>query len=561
MATKLGEAYVEITARDAGLKRGLGSARRMVDDATKKPAVFSLVGQFREAAGAVRQLSGEATNLRARLFQAVPGSVGAENLKIALDDTNKRLQLSKQHLNDLAGAWQRYGAIAAVALAAIILGLRNIAQAGMEAQDSSVKLMASLASTGQLSEGAMASLQDYATAMMNKTVYDDEAVKSGMALMASIGVQRKDMEAATKTAIAFAAVTKGDIQDAFMQVGRAAVGGRSMLKQWIPAMKEAKTVHEQLAIALEWGASRFRIAEAEARTTGGQFKQFAVSVGELKEALATTLLPVLALMVAPFKAFVDWLARVNPIVGSAIVAVIGLGGVIAALVMGVGALAAAWSAVAKMSTIAAIAQLAASNKVAAIAVITAAITAATLLINNQFASAQKAMKDMLAEYQKTQAKIKPIRTEQDKMAQEEWDKKQRESATESARLAREAEEREKNRRDSFAHGLIAEVNLWKQKKEAEEQAQRAAIGWSSLGDAWKQAMTAGAMQRFGGPANRQGGWTNWGRGDISQEFGRPIVPGVSDQTLFQMVIELKKQTLQNDELIRRLGWLAPALGV
>jgi hypothetical protein len=63
--------------------------------------------------------------------------------------------------------------------------------------------------------------------------------------------------------------------------------------------------------------------------------------------------------------------------------------------------------------------------------------------------------------------------------------------------------------EAAAKTVLDKVKAMQQEHEAEEQKRRDAIGWGSLGDVWKKAMVAGAQTQFGQP-RQKGGITNVG---------------------------------------------------
>jgi hypothetical protein len=299
MAAKLGEAFVELTGRTSGLKTSLDKARRDVDGAAK---------------GMESRLS--------RVSDRMMGIGRGMSIGVTLP---------------------------------IVAFLGASAKAAADAEAETAKLQAALASTGNATK--MAGLDAYAKEMMKLTVFEDEAVKSGMALAHNMGVQADRLPEATRAAIGLATAYQKDLDTGFRMVAMAMGGNYMQLQRLIPELRNIQDPAQKLRFVMDRAAGGFTQAQAAAKTTQGQFAQFQNQMGELKETVGGAFLPVLTDLMKMATSLAQKFSELDPTTQRWS---IGLGMVAAAtgpLLVALGSVVTAWNTVAAAAKAAWVAQL------------------------------------------------------------------------------------------------------------------------------------------------------------------------------------------------------------
>ena len=138
----------------------------------------------------------------------------------------------------------------------------------LEQEKAVTALNASLTNTSTYSAQFSQALQDNASALQKLTIYGDEAILSGTALMQNIGNMSADvLPKAQKAALGLAAAYGMSLETAFQMVGKAAAGNTAPLGRYGIVLDESLSQTEKFAKVLEIGAGKFGLAEAAAKTT------------------------------------------------------------------------------------------------------------------------------------------------------------------------------------------------------------------------------------------------------------------------------------------------------
>jgi len=163
--------------------------------------------------------------------------------------------------------------------------LKTTIGAAIDAERVDRALESALQITGQTAGGAAKHFKDYASALQKKTVYDDEAIKSGQALMIQMGLSVGMMDEATRGAVGLASVFHMDLEAAARAVAQGFAGNYRQLGMLIPQVRTATTDAEKHAAMIQGLADYYGRATAEIGTFGGQLKQAKNAWGELKETI------------------------------------------------------------------------------------------------------------------------------------------------------------------------------------------------------------------------------------------------------------------------------------
>lgn len=129
----------------------------------------------------------------------------------------------------------------------------------------------------------------FAESLMRVTTLDDEAIRSVMALGASMGkLSGQDLQDATKAAIGLSEKLQIDLSSAMHLVVKAAQGHTETLARVGVVVDENASAQEKYNQVLQQGSAAFKLAEQRAQGYGGQLKELSRNWGEIKENIGTT---------------------------------------------------------------------------------------------------------------------------------------------------------------------------------------------------------------------------------------------------------------------------------
>jgi len=207
-------------------------------------------------------------------------------------------------VDKFAERMQRVGRLARNALvgvgALVALAVRS---AGIQ-EKAEIELAAALESTGQERENNIAMLKRQAAALQSVTTFGDELILSIQAQATLLGVTADKLGDVTKMAIGLSKVTGQDLAMSLRAAVLANQGEFTILQRYLPALRNAKTATEKLAIVTEAGARGFKVAQEEAETFSGTFAQLKNAIGDTAEAIGDAFLPQLKSLLKAIKAVI-----------------------------------------------------------------------------------------------------------------------------------------------------------------------------------------------------------------------------------------------------------------
>jgi|GEM_PF-5666122 len=176
-----------------------------------------------------------------------------------------------------------------------------------EQEQADNRLKAALKASGQYTAAQMSTLQAYATEIQNITLIGDDAVESTMQLGLSMGISAERIKEATQNAIGLSKAYNIDLNQAMKLVANAEKGNFTALGRTIPAIKNAATESEKLALYQKAVAEGFSQATAEVEGDYGQLLHLKNILGETLEVGGQVVLQFLAPAISAFKDFNLWL--------------------------------------------------------------------------------------------------------------------------------------------------------------------------------------------------------------------------------------------------------------
>lgn len=223
-------------------------------------------------------------------------ATGEYKLRVSVDGVNQ----AQGQLKNLGGTVNNIGKSvgrmvgAFVSIYAATKAIKYVIDNVKEEEAAVISLNAALSNTGIYSDNFSKALRDNASALQSMTIYADEAIIAGTALVQNIGnLSAEQLPAAQKAAIGLAAAFNMDLQTAFQMVGKAAAGNTATLSRYGIVLDEGLSAEEKFNKVLEMGASKFSLAEAAATSFGGRIAQMKNAMSDMAENIGYAVLPAL----------------------------------------------------------------------------------------------------------------------------------------------------------------------------------------------------------------------------------------------------------------------------
>ena len=182
------------------------------------------------------------------------------------------------------------------AFGAQLFAIKKLADAAGVQEKAEDDLHDALIKSGVASRGVGDALIAQAAALQQTTVFGDEAIIGLQALLVTYGVTTDKLEEATAASLDFAAATGRDLKTAALTVGKAVGAGFTAELTRYGIVLDTSTIPktEVGAAVLKKLNDQFGgRASAQADTYAGRMKQLGNVVGDVKEAIGRTLIPVL----------------------------------------------------------------------------------------------------------------------------------------------------------------------------------------------------------------------------------------------------------------------------
>jgi hypothetical protein len=222
--------------------------------------------QLGEATAALKAIEGQLKDLR-------------EEQKRVREEQKKSTDQLKGMLRDVEH-WAKGLLSAGVAIKLVSDSLKE--QAAQEAAVN--KLNLALANQGRYSKETSRALQDYAAELQDITIYSDDAILSGEALLATFDLSETEIKRTTKAALNYAAATGTELQAAFQLLGKASAGSVTGLQKQGFQFRQGASDAEKFESALQQIDQRFSgSAQAATASYSGQLAQLQNQIGEAKE--------------------------------------------------------------------------------------------------------------------------------------------------------------------------------------------------------------------------------------------------------------------------------------
>lgn len=257
-------------------------------------------------------------------------------------EINVKDQQARKQLKGFRGVLERQQAnlekISAVgrkAFLGISAGIGVAIKFGADQEKAENSLRSALEATGSEVEKNMKRFKDLAGAIQKVTTSGDEANLELMALALNLGVNEKNVGAATKEALGLANVLGMDTKMAIRAVALARKGDFNLLQRYIPELRTTNDETEKAAIYSKFAAQAYVQMQKETRTLTGQLTQLWNEIGDIAEEIGIALLPAIKDVVKwvreILKPIASWIKQNPELVKGLLIAALGFSALAAAI--------------------------------------------------------------------------------------------------------------------------------------------------------------------------------------------------------------------------------------
>ena len=174
--------------------------------------------------------------------------------------------------------------------------------AAADAEMQLTKLNTALKATGNFTQEVSNELVEYAESLQNVTAYEDDAIISVEAMLATFKLSKDEIKIATQATLDLAAATGQDLQSAAILMGKAMVGETGTLKRYGIMVDENKLKTQGWRAVIDEINTEFGgQALAQGETYTGMLERMKNQIGNLKETIGSAFLPVLKDMMGRFE--------------------------------------------------------------------------------------------------------------------------------------------------------------------------------------------------------------------------------------------------------------------
>lgn len=168
-------------------------------------------------------------------------------------------------------------------------GIKSLVRAGIDAENSTVRLNQALLSSGNFSQGAVENFEKLAKSIQATTAFDDNLIISQISLAANLGLTNEQIEKVVKASVDLSAATGKDLNQTTQALAKTYLGFGDQLGRILPLSKNLTDQQLKNGEAIKLVEERFKgFAVAVADTFGGSvqraennFNQLIKTIGEI----------------------------------------------------------------------------------------------------------------------------------------------------------------------------------------------------------------------------------------------------------------------------------------
>ena len=206
------------------------------------------------------------------------------------DQVRQKLGTLQGSLEGFARSTEGAARYARRGLLGLVGGITAVGYAAAEQDKADRALADALKTTGQWSQQTEQHMKDFAASLQDVTIYGDEQIEMLVAQALNLGISADKMEETIQGAIGLSKALDIDLNTALRYGALAMQGEYTVLQRYVPALRDAETEAEKLAIVQGLMAQGFAQAKGEAETLSGDMKQLKNDMGDLAEAAGAVVL-------------------------------------------------------------------------------------------------------------------------------------------------------------------------------------------------------------------------------------------------------------------------------
>ena len=169
--------------------------------------------------------------------------------------------------------------------------IRSVLRASFAQEEAVTRVNAALRASGQFSDEASKSLQNFASQMQATTIFGDEVILNQIALAQAFGFTTENVQEAVAAAVELSAAAGIQLEEAVRRLGRSISGSVEDIAKFAPAIRNL--TKEQLAAgdaAKVLGNALRGQAAAQAETARGRFIQLGNALGDVVEKIGDSII-------------------------------------------------------------------------------------------------------------------------------------------------------------------------------------------------------------------------------------------------------------------------------
>jgi len=214
--------------------------------------------------------------------------IGEAYVELAVKDGDYKAKMAsaKGSLESIGGSLLTFKNItlAAAGAALVKFGVTSAMEFG-KAEQAELNLASTLKLHGENIGLLMPKLDAFAGLIQKTTTYDDEQIKSVMALGSQLGFEGDQLQQVTKAAIGLSEATGVGLEGSMRMLIRASHGSTQQLSRYGIVVDENASKQDKFNQVLKMGADFFSLAEIRSKGLAGQATKTKNAFGEMKESI------------------------------------------------------------------------------------------------------------------------------------------------------------------------------------------------------------------------------------------------------------------------------------
>lgn len=258
-------------------------------------------------------------------------------VKGEISDFEKKMAQVKGQMQDLGKKMTNIGKTMSLAVTAPLTALGVAATKAFSVQEAAErKLAAAIQATGGDVDKNLVRFKRFASDLQAITTTGDEVTLGMIQMAQTMGLSADQSERAAQNAIAMEAAFGVSAASAMRYTAALEQGDATMLKRYIPALRDVTDESQLAAKAQEILGNAFMVAQEDAKTFAGQTAQLKNAWGDLLEQFGKVIAGAITPLIAKLRSIVSWMQGLDESTKKIVVAVAGFAAAIGPLMIVLG---------------------------------------------------------------------------------------------------------------------------------------------------------------------------------------------------------------------------------